>query len=90
MCANPHCLLDESWRPTYFKISNPTYIRLQINLYRMFFVDFPVNSQSIFMKFCKDYFRGAYREIFIWKYCIAKKLDYLACNAIQGWKQTLT
>ena len=27
---------------------------------------------------------GDYREIFIRKYCLAKKLDHLACNAIQG------
>ena len=33
------------------------YTRRQINLYRMFFADFSVNSQPIFMKFCKDYFR---------------------------------
>ena len=30
-----------------------------------------------------------YHKIFIEKYCIAKKLDHLACNAIQGLKQTL-
>ena len=50
------------------------YTRRQINLYRMFFADFSVNSQPIFMKFCKDYFRvtrGDYSEIFIGKYCIA-------------------
>ena len=33
------------------------YTRRQINLYRMFFADFSVNSQPIFMKFCKEYFR---------------------------------
>ena len=33
------------------------YTRRQINLYRMFFADFSVNSQPILMKFCKDYFR---------------------------------
>ena len=27
---------------------------------------------------------GDYHNIFIEKYCIAKKLDHLACNAIQG------
>ena len=54
----------------------------QINLYRMFFADFSVNSQPIFMKFCMDYL--LYGLIFIGKYCIAKQLDYLACNAIQG------
>ena len=32
------------------------YTRRQINLYRMFFADFSVNSQPILMKFCKDYF----------------------------------
>ena len=34
-----------------------TYTRRQINLYRMFFADFSVNSQPILMEFCKDYFR---------------------------------
>ena len=33
------------------------YTRRQINLYRMFFADFSVNSQPILMKFRKDYFR---------------------------------
>ena len=33
------------------------YTRRQINLYRMLFADFSVNSQPILMKFCKDYFR---------------------------------
>ena len=28
--------------------------------------------------------RSDYREIFIWEYCIAKKLDHLACDVIQG------
>ena len=36
---------------TYFH-----YTRRQINLYHMFFADSSVNSQPIFMKFCKDYF----------------------------------
>ena len=43
------------------------YTRSQIILYRMFFADFSVNSQPIFMKFCMDYLR-------VGKYCIAKKL----------------
>ena len=33
------------------------YTRRQINLYRMFFADFSVNSQLIVMKFCMDYLR---------------------------------
>ena len=33
------------------------YTRRQINLYRMFFANFSVNSQPIFMKFCMDYLR---------------------------------
>ena len=33
------------------------YTRRQINLYRMFFADFSVNSQPILMKFCKDCFQ---------------------------------
>ena len=37
------------------------YTRRQISLYRMFFVDISVNSQPIFMKFSKDYFRGTRR-----------------------------
>ena len=62
---------------------------VRFNLYRMFFADFPVNSQPIFIKFGMDYLRvtrrlGPYLEIFIGKYCIAKKLDHLACNAILG------
>ena len=32
------------------------YTRRQINLYRMFFADFSVNSHPIWMKFCKEYF----------------------------------
>ena len=64
------------------------YTRRQINLYRMFFADFSVNSQP--KQFCKEYFRVCdYHEIFIGKYCIAKKLDHLTYNAMQGWKQTL-
>ena len=38
-------------------LNKMTYTRSQINLYRMFFVDFSVNSQPISMEFCKDYFR---------------------------------
>ena len=34
-----------------------TYTRRQINLYRMLFADFSVDSQPIFMKFCMDYLR---------------------------------
>ena len=33
------------------------YTRRQINLYRMVFADFSVNSQPILMKFCMDYLR---------------------------------
>ena len=33
------------------------YTRRQTNLYCMLFADISVNSQPIFMKFCKDYFR---------------------------------
>ena len=54
------------------------YTRRQINLYRMFFADFSVNSQPILMKFCKDYFD--YREIFIKKYYTVQKLDHLTCS----------
>ena len=63
-----------------------SYTHRQITLYRMFFDDFPVNSQPIFMKLCMDYLRVTrdYRVIFIRKYCLAKKLDHLACKAIQG------
>ena len=57
---------------------NTIYTRRQMNLYRMFFADFSVSSQPIFMS------RDDYCKIFIGKYCIAKKLDHLACNAIQG------
>ena len=44
-----------SEKTTWLDFSN--YTRRQINLYRMFFADFSVNSQPILMKFCKDYFR---------------------------------
>ena len=37
-------------------VQKKSYTRRQNNLYRMFFADFSVNSQPIFMKFCKDYF----------------------------------
>ena len=59
----------------------------QINLYRTFFPAFSANSQLIFMKFSKNYFRVTrrlYHEIFIKKLCVAKNFDHLACNAIQG------
>ena len=36
--------------------STGDYTRRQINLYRMFFADFSVNSQPIFMQFCEEYF----------------------------------
>ena len=49
----------------------------------MFFTDFSVNSQPIWMKFRKDYFRVArrlaYPKIFIKKYYVVKKLDHLTC-----------
>ena len=35
----------------------PNYTCRQINLYRMFFADFSVNYQPIFMKFCMAYLR---------------------------------
>ena len=38
----------------------------------------PPPARTIFESRCD------YSEIFIGKYCIAKKLDHLACNAIQG------
>ena len=61
------------------------YTRRQINLYRMFFADFSVNSQLIFMKFCKDIFEscGDYREIFIKKYYVVQKLDHLTCSKFE-------
>ena len=37
-------------------LSIHNYTRRQINLYRLFCANFSVNSQPIFMKFCKDYF----------------------------------
>ena len=40
-----------------FEKSTSHYTRRQINLYRMFFANFSVNSQPIFMKFCMDYLR---------------------------------
>ena len=38
------------------------YTRRHIYLYRMFFADFSVHSQLIFMKFCKDCFRVTRRR----------------------------
>ena len=37
------------------------YTRRRINLYRMFYADFSVNSQPIFMKFCMDHLRVTWR-----------------------------
>ena len=37
------------------------HTRRQINLYCMSIADFTDNSQPIFMKFCKDYFRVIWR-----------------------------
>ena len=59
------------------------YTRRQINLYRMFFADFSLNSQPILMKFCKDYFRGDYHYIFIKKYYVVQKLDNLTCSKFE-------
>ena len=56
-----------------------SYTRRQINLYRMFFADFSVNSQPISIKFCKD----DYREIFIKKYYVVQKLDHLTCSKFE-------
>ena len=47
-------ILDPPLNGPTFKLA---YTRRQINLYRMFFADFSVNSQPILMKFCKDYLR---------------------------------
>ena len=44
------------------RILTVDYTRRQINLYRMFFDDFSVNSQPIFMKFCMDYLRVTRRQ----------------------------
>ena len=70
----------QMWRPLAHLCS---YTSRQINLqYRMFFANFSVNSQPIFIFQGLYIFksRGNYREIFIGKYCIAKKLDHLACR----------
>ena len=45
--------LDPCFMFTQVPTIGPT--RRQINLYRMFFADFSVNSPPIFMKFCMDY-----------------------------------
>ena len=60
------------------------YTRRQINLYRMFFADFSVNSQPILMKFCKDYFRVTRR--LPWNFHIyyaVQKLDNLTCSKFE-------
>ena len=49
----------------------------------MFFADFSVNSQPILMKFCKEYSRGDYREIFIKEYYVVQKLDHLTCSKFE-------
>ena len=48
-----HFYFDGEYRP----FGKDKYTRRQINLYRMFFADFLVNSQQILMQFCKEYFR---------------------------------
>ena len=53
---------EQANREKYVFYCSVDYTSRQINLYRMFFTDFSVNSQPIFIKFCKDY-----REIFIKK-----------------------
>ena len=62
-----------------------TYTRRQINLYRMFFTDFSVNSQPILMNFERTIFEshGDYPDIFIKKYYVVKKLDHLTCNKFE-------
>ena len=55
----------------------------------MFFGDFSVNSQPIFMKFIIESL-AKHCEIFTDKYCIVQKLDHLACNGIHGLKLILT
>ena len=50
----------------YIKVA---YTRRQINLYRMFFADFSVNSQPILMKFILYY--------------VVQKLDHLTCSKFE-------
>ena len=61
------------------------HTRRQISLYRMFFADFSVNSQPIFMEFYKDFIesRGDYREIFIKNYYLVQKLDHLTSSKFE-------
>ena len=64
-----YCVRSASVQSTISHVSDPNitidinYTRRQINLYRMFFADFSVNSQPILMKFCKDYFRVTRQNI---------------------------
>ena len=50
-----------------------------MNLQSIFFVDFSVNSQPIFMKYGKEYVRVP-RRIFMKKYSIFRKLDHSTCS----------
>ena len=61
------------------------YTRRQINLYRMFFADFSVNSHRFWWNFARTIFesRSDYPEIFIKKYYVVRKLDHLTCNKFE-------
>ena len=41
-------------------------------------------SHNLCVRLCILLQRGDYRDIFIGKYCIAKKLDHLAYKIVQG------
>ena len=69
----------------YCSRSGNYYTRRQINLYRMFFADFSVNSQPISMKFWKEYFLVTRRLPwnFHKKYHVVQKLDHLTCSKFE-------
>ena len=84
----PITLLQTTDQHDQFRIKEkPIYTRRQINLYRMFFDDFAVNSQPIFIRtiFARTIFelRCDYREIFIKKYYVIQKLDHLTCSKFE-------
>ena len=59
----------------------PALRSIVLHVFRWFLSQFTTNFHEILQG---AFSSGYYREYFIGKYCIAKKLDHLACNAIRG------
>ena len=60
--APPPPQISNSASLSQCSVSLPSYTSRQVYLYRMFFAVFSVNSQSILMKFCKDYLGVTLRQ----------------------------